>query len=166
MNCLDSSEESLCTELKQARALALRRLNRREYSSGEVAKILKEKNFGSEVISTVIDELIEKNYLNDERYSKILIREQILRGKGPRWIQMKLTEKGIKLDPSTLEAFLQETANLSEIEMTQTLLLRRYPDAAKDPNVRRKAIQALLRRGFTYSTVLRALSVLKNSMEI
>ena len=148
----DSEIEELKTSiLAKARQVALRKLDRRERSSGDIKVFLKKEGFSQETISLVIQELTAKNYINDERYAKIVVREQALSGKGPTWILMKLKQKGISVERKLIETLIQEVGETSELELARKLVLRKYSEAKENPATARKAIQALLRRGFSYS---------------
>ena len=149
---IQSEIEDLRLELvTKARQAALRKLDRRERSSGDIKVFLKDQGFSQETISAAIQELIGKNYINDECYAKIVVREQALSGKGPTWIQMKLKQKGIAVERTRIESLIQELGETSELELAKKLVLRKYSEAKKNPAIARKAIQALLRRGFSYA---------------
>ncbi len=149
----------------EARQAALRRLDRRECSTGDISQSLKRKGFSSDVISEVVQELVERKYIDDEKYARILVREQTLRGKGPNWIRMKLKTKGITTERRAVETLIETAANTSELEVAQGLVARRYPEAKSDPATGRKAIQTLLRRGFSYDIARRAIQALGSSEE-
>ncbi len=134
----------------KARQAALRRLDRRECSSVGMARALKRKGFSADIISWTIQELLEEKLIDDQKYSEILVREQILKGKGPRWIQMKLKVEGILADQKYVEELIASTTHTSELEVAKAVVMKRYPNAQVDPVTAAKAIQALLRRGFSY----------------
>ena len=97
------------TEARQvARQVALRRLDRRECSTGDIAQALRRKGFSAEVIAETVQELVEQKLIDDQKYSRILVREQILRGKGPNWIRMKLRAKGIAAERREVEALIEK----------------------------------------------------------
>src|SRR4051794_22290904 len=99
----------------EAKQKALRRLNRRECSAGDISQYLKRHGFASEIIGQVVQELVEKKYINDETYTRIVVREQTLRGKGPQWIRMKLREKGIIAERGTIETLMRDAADTTEL---------------------------------------------------
>jgi regulatory protein len=113
------------------------------------------------VIAETIQELVELKYIDDEKYSRIMVREQALRGKGPNWIRMKLKTKGITTERRQVEELLENAAQTSELEVAKSVVVRRYPNAHLDPVVGRKAIQTLLRRGFSYDVARQAIAALK-----
>jgi len=50
---------------------------------------------GSDVIYAVIDDLLEKKYLSDERFTEVYIRSRCIRGFGPVKIKAELKNKGV-----------------------------------------------------------------------
>jgi regulatory protein len=146
------------TQLVEARQTALRRLDRRECSTGDISQCLRLKKFPPEIITQVVLELVDKKYINDDKYSRILVREQALRGKGPNWIRMKLKQKGIVTERGAIETIMKDVVETSELDIARGVVARRYPQVKENPVVAKKAIQALLRRGFSYSVAKEALA--------
>jgi regulatory protein len=140
-----------------ARKIALRRLDRRECSTGDISQCLKRQGFSIEVISQVLEELVEKKYINNDKYAQILIREQALRGKGPTWIRMKLKGKGIHVERGIVEAIMGEVTQSSELSVAKAVVARRYSQVKENPLLAKKALQALLRRGFSFEVAKQAL---------
>ncbi len=147
----------------EARQVALRRLDRRECSTGDIAQTLKRKGFSAQVIAETVQELVDQKLIDDQKYSRILVREQTLRGKGPNWIRMKLKAKGIATDRKEVEALIENAAETSELVVAAGVVARKYPLACADPAVARKAIQALLRRGFSYDVARQAILIHRDS---
>lgn len=145
-------------QLALARQTALRRLDRRECSTGDISECLRRKKFPADIITQVVQELVDRKYINNEKYSRIVAREQTLRGKGPNWIRMKLKQKGIVAERGAIETLIQEVTETSELDTARAVLCRRYPQARANPVIGKKAIQALLRRGFSYGVAREALA--------
>jgi regulatory protein len=141
----------------KARQAALRRLDRRECSTGDISQALKRNGFTTEIIAETVQELVDQKLIDDQKYSRILVREQTLRGKGPNWIRMKLKTKGISAERKEVEALIEHAANTSELAVAQSVISKRYPLASSDPAIARKAIQTLLRRGFSYDVARQAI---------
>ncbi len=142
----------------EARQVALRRLDRRECSTGDIAQTLRRKGFSAEIITETLQELVDQKLIDDQKYSRILVREQILRGKGPNWIRMKLRAKGIAAERREVEALIENAADTSELAVATAVVARKYPLAKSDPLIARKAIQTLLRRGFSYDVARQAIA--------
>jgi regulatory protein len=148
-----------------ARRTALQRLDRRECSTGDIIQFLRRKGFESEIITQVVRELVERKYIDNEKYANLLIREQALRGKGPTWMQMKLREKGIRLEREVIESSVTSVANTTELEIAQEVVARRYPGIRENPTLAKKALLALLRRGFSYDVARKALATFDQSFD-
>ena len=149
-------------EKQKARQVALRRLDRRECSAADISQTLRRKGFSQDIITEVVQDLVERKWIDDEKFASILVRDQALRGKGSKWIQMKLRTQGIQAESETISELIQSTTNASELQVAQSLIRRRYPQAKEDPSIAKKAIQALLRRGFTYEIARKAISTSMN----
>lgn len=145
------SDETGSPEKIRARALelALARLSRKESSTQDLRRYLEQKGFGPELPLQIVEELQARGLLDDRRYASLLSRAQMLRGKGPRYIQAKLREKGIRAEVSAIRRGLEESSGFDELAEARKVLEKRYPRYAEDPQVARRAYQALLRRGYS-----------------
>ncbi|MBI3542643.1 MAG: regulatory protein RecX [Deltaproteobacteria bacterium] len=138
--------------------LALRRLSAREYSAHELAAYLERKEISREDAAEVVAKLVADRLLDDDRYARMMVRYQAGRGKGAGYIRMKLKAKGVELSTVQTRALLGQVADKSELTTARELIERKYPDASKDRAAAAKAIQALMRRGFSYDIARKALS--------
>jgi SOS response regulatory protein OraA/RecX len=143
---------------KEIRKLAVRRLERREYSADEVRTYLTQKK-GVEPADAdpVIAELVRERLIDDLRYARIVIREQVLRGKGPHYILTKLRNKGIAIEIDEVRQVILEASGVDEVETARRIVERRYPDSATDRSEAARAFQALVRRGFSFDTARQAI---------
>ena len=85
-------------------------------------------------------------------------------GKGPRYIQMKLKEKGVSASLGQVTEVLDEVSGASQLETAREIVERRYSGFESDVSTRARAYQALLRRGFSHEIARHAL--LKRPTEI
>lgn len=145
--------DSLQDDYRAGRDLALKRLGRRECTAKDIERHLLSKGVSTEVALRVVADLVSATYISDERYSKMLVREQAQRGKGPRVILQKLKEKGVKIELEQVKVLSQELGITSELEAARAILERKYPTALSDRKVANRAFQALLRRGFSYGVI-------------
>lgn len=129
--------------------LALKRLAVREYSSREMLAYLKKKGITPELATKAVEELIRKNFINDQRYAELYVHSMTLRGKGPLFIKLKLREKGISMDTGRIRELAYQKDGISELEAARQIVNRRYPDANRDKKTALRAFRALLRRGFS-----------------
>ncbi len=139
--------------------LALLRLNVREYAAREMFDYLKRKRVAEEDAARVVAELVSAGLIDDTRYARVIARAQASRGKGPRYVQMKLRAKGVKADVRELQRVIEETSGQDEITRAREIVERRYPNHAADRRERKRAWDGLLRRGFSMDTVRKVLNV-------
>lgn len=132
---------------------ALQRLGRRECTAKDIERHLIRKGISEDTARQVVIELVAASYISDERFSKMLIREQIQRGKGPRAILQKLKEKGVRIELEQIKALSTEVSTVTELESARAILERKYPNAQSDRKAANRAFQALLRRGFSYTVI-------------
>lgn len=143
---------------KKAWNTALRKISSRERSSIDLRKYLESRSFESEIIDSVMKELIEKKWIDDERYAQTLVRHQGNRGKGPSYIQRKLREKGLFLKADEISSILFEAQGKSEAVRAREIIERKYPGYSTDLREKKKAFEALVRRGFSFDTAKKAVS--------
>lgn len=136
---------------------ALRRLGIREYSRIEMKSYLEKKGFDAVEVDEVLAALVEKKFLDESRYARAVVRYQFGRGKGPSYIRARLKQKGVDLSTSEMKEILSEVGQKSELEMAREIVSRRYSKCG-DRAQAQKAIQALLRRGFSYDIARQAVS--------
>ncbi|OGN64339.1 MAG: hypothetical protein A3E80_01610 [Chlamydiae bacterium RIFCSPHIGHO2_12_FULL_49_9] len=132
------------TEWKLARNRTYRLLSMRPYSEKKMREKLFERRFSKEVCDRLIDELKRLNYLQDSELAKAMALRECKRGYGPRYISLKLRSKG--LDPKGIDEWISREMQKEQIEK----LAKKFSD-------RKKAVQALLRRGFDSDLVIEIL---------
>jgi regulatory protein len=137
--------------------MALKRLDVREYSAGEMRSYLQRKGFSKEQAAQAVAELVEENLINDKRYARVVSRHQSTRGKGPMYIMAKLRTKGVSLDRREASAMYQDTASEDELTTARRVLETRYPRAHENQRELQRAYQGLVRRGFTSDVVRQCL---------
>ena len=82
-----------------------------------------------------------------------------MRDKGPMQIVMKLKQKGVNVSRSQAEELYRDTVSEDQVAAARAVLEKRYPRALSgDADARRKAFQAMLRRGFSSSVIARCLA--------
>jgi len=70
-------------------------LSRREHSFKELHQKLQKKDFDSDDILPVLDYLIEKDYLSDQRFAESILRVRVVKGYGWLYIKNELSQKGV-----------------------------------------------------------------------
>jgi regulatory protein len=78
-----------------ALAAAVTLLARREFCSIELGAKLAAQGFEPDAVSSALEELIERRYLDDERYTRQFVVIHAERGQGPLRIRRDLAELGL-----------------------------------------------------------------------
>jgi len=126
------------------RALGL--LTRREHSRLELARKLAIRGVEAVDAQAVIDKLAAAGWQDDRRFAESLVRSRASGGYGPAYIRAELGTHALASEAvaGALESYEGDWA-----ENACALVSRRFPEAlAGDRDVRRKALDFLLRRGF------------------
>ena len=126
------------------RALGL--LTRREHSRLELARKLAIRGVEAVDAQAVIDKLAAAGWQDDRRFAESLVRSRASGGYGPAYIRAELGTHALASEAvaGALESYEGDWA-----ENACALVSRRFPEAlAGDRDMRRKALDFLLRRGF------------------
>ncbi|MDX5298523.1 MAG: recombination regulator RecX [Gammaproteobacteria bacterium] len=92
---MTQSNESLELPRKQALALALRLLARREHSRFELAQKLRQRQFSEAVIDHALSVCEQEDWLSDARYAEAFIRQRLEAGYGELRIRSELHQHGV-----------------------------------------------------------------------
>lgn len=105
------------------------------------------KKADPELTEKLIDEFVDKNYINEERFAEWLSDVRIRRGKSNRAIQAELSSKGI-----ARELAQEVLSGSDEIERLKELVDKKakLPRYKADPQ---KLMQYLARQGFKYDDI-------------
>jgi regulatory protein len=105
----------------------------------------------SEVTSRVFNRLVEKNYVNDENFTRYWVENRSLtKGASKRKLIAELQAKGV--ERSIIERYLNESERTDEDELVKVITKKRsrYPD-------NQKLMAYLARQGFSYDDIKTAL---------
>jgi regulatory protein len=93
--------------LQDVKNKAIDYLSRRDHSEAELRSKLAKKGFDEVLVEQAILAMFEANYLNEERYARMIIRAGFERGHGPQKIQFKMKQQGLTQDQihATFEEF-------------------------------------------------------------
>ena len=119
----------------------------REHSRLELFNKLKVKDFADGVdLDKLLDELSEKSYLNEERYTECFIRSRANRGQGRLKITNELQRKGIS------QTLIQQSMKNNEIdwyEIATVQIEKKYGESKpEDYKEKTKRMRFLSSRGF------------------
>ena len=110
-------------------------------------------------IEEILKEFERMNIINHSRYADMLNREYVRRGKGKRYIEQKLAEKGVKEQVSEIEFSAEaelERAIEAANKMTGKTAFKKIETAFAQ---KQKMLQKLVALGFDYSVAKKAVEV-------
>ena len=134
---------------ESAKKRALRMLEQRDYSRKELILKLTQKGEPLEDAEAVADRMMELGVINDERYSRMLVRHYAGKGYGACRIKQELYRHGIHTD--LWEEAMEEIP--SQEEQMDKLFRSKLRSSNPDQAEIKKATDALLRRGFSWSEI-------------
>ena len=142
----------------RAHEKALYLLEHRAHSKKELADKIARAEFDREAANAAADRMEELGLVDDEQYARRLAQELFERRKfGMRRVKQELQQKGIGADviALVLEEFSPETEET--VEKIREIIERKYSTAREDEKVRRRAIAALQRYGYTLDDIFTVL---------
>ena len=129
--------------------LALYHLSFKARTEKEVREYLKKYDIEEKIISQVIANLKEDNWINDRQYAYSIINANQLSGdKGPYVLAQKLSQKGIT--KSTIEEVLKDFDFSEVAQRVAEKLLKKYTWKLPARALQDKIIQNLTNKGFSY----------------
>jgi regulatory protein len=127
------------------KTLATRRL------SAKTGKIIERPGIKPEITERVLDRLIEKKYLDDEKFARFWFEQRFMKkGASIRRLKLELAQKGI--DNATIESLVKENIRSDDEELRKVIAKKRYRYSDQQ-----KLMQYLARQGFSYDDIKKAL---------
>ncbi len=144
-------------ELKQIKKYIFRRLSKRNYSSFELLKLLKERFVSDENANLAIQEIQNLGIIKDLEWIECFVKNQIERKVGPKMIALKLRNKNVP--KAFIDENLQKFVSVDrKIDAIERLINIRYSKLdLSDYHQRNKVIAAILRKGFDLEDIFRVL---------
>ena len=152
------TEEEKSADLAKARARALETLASQEISSGQLYERLCRK-FTEQTAAQVVAEMVERQYLDDDRYAEVRARSLLAARKSRRAAAQNLRQKG--LNQNQIQQALEqvytpdEEGEDPELEAAASLVESRYRSKLAAGR-RDLVVAALMRRGFAYPVIKEA----------
>lgn len=140
--------------MRRAYNCAVALLSRRDHSEKELMRKLKEKGY-AEGSEEAVAKLKSSGYVDDERFCRLFASELVrLKGYGKRRIEQELYLKGVSRDiiSAVLEEISFDNDKLSDI------IRRKYLSKMTDEKGKQRAINALMRLGYSYREIKDALN--------
>lgn len=132
------------------KTLTKKRLQQQPGKDGE-RKIIEVKGVSPEVVDRVYRRLVEKRYVDDEKFAQWWVENRNVRkGSSLRKIGVELRAKGVATD--IIEQVLGETERNDQSELQKIIIKKR--NKYEDPQ---KLMQYLARQGFSYDDIKSAL---------
>ena len=153
------AEEEKSTDAAKARARAMELLAGQELSSGQLYERLGRK-FTQPTAAAVVAEMVERQYVDDERYARTRAHGLLAARKSRRAAAQNLRQKG--LNSQQIEQALEtvyapdENGESPELEAAAALVVSRYRKKLADGR-RDLVVAALQRRGFAYAVIKEAI---------
>jgi regulatory protein len=132
----------------ELKARALRYLVRREHSRAELSRKLAPHAESAAALDAVLDLLLSKKQLSDERYAEERARS-LSRKYGAARIRHDLRSKGIADD------VIDRISSADELERAKAILARKYREAASSREERARRARFLQSRGFSMDVITR-----------
>jgi regulatory protein len=137
-------------------AAAMRILNHRFNSEGELRRKLEMKEFARDVVDATIDRLRREKWLDDDRFAAAYVRTRVRKGIGLLRVKRELAEVGV--DGETIARALDESlpdhderaAALVSARKRLAVLRRRDDNAL----IREKLVAYLFRQGYDSSIAM------------
>lgn len=147
------------SDLGLAYNMSLKFLGYRTRSCKEIKDYLSKKGFDDPVIDTTIEKLSNYNFIDDAKFASDFKNYKMnLKPVSRRYIQYKLNEKGI--DSQIIDSVVDTISDDEEVENAMKVgkrYVRKYKDL-EEREARAKLGQALVRKGFDWATVNKAVN--------
>lgn len=134
---------------KQACNLLMEYLAKAEHSEFQCRNLLKRRQFDTRIIDKCVSFCQEQNYLDDARFSEVLISSYITRHASKRAIIAKLREQ--RIPASVWEPLMDELYPKEDMKNNLAELMQKYcaTHSKLEPHkLREKAFNYLYRKGF------------------
>ena len=153
------AEEEKSTDAAKARARAMELLAGQELSSGILYERLN-RRFTEQTSAAVVAEMVEREYVNDERYAEARAHGLLAAKKSRRAAAQNLRQKGLSTQQieQALEVVYasEEGGEDPELEAAAALVEGRYRKKL-EAGRRDLVVAALMRRGFAYAVIKEAI---------
>ena len=137
--------------IKEVRDYLRRKTLATRRRSAKTGKIIERPGVKPEITERVLDRLIEKKYLDDEKFARFWFEQRFMKkGASIRRLKLELAQKGI--DNATIESLVKENIRFDDEELQKVIAKKRYRYSDQQ-----KLMQYLARQGFSYDDIKKAL---------
>jgi regulatory protein len=142
-------------EIKRAKDKAMRLLAVRSRTKKEIIARLRKSKFSQRSIEFVIEELERLQLLNDAEFAQLYVRSRMAaRPVAANMLRLELKRKGVNeesVENSILEAFKDSSEEKVALLIAQKI--KKQLKQADDVKKKKRVVDLLKRRGFTWDTV-------------
>ncbi len=132
--------------------------SRRPHSQKEISQWFRRKEVPEELHQDLFNRLKNIGLLNDEEFARWWVEQRVhFKSYPAKMLKMELKGKGIS--DETIAKALSESDSVPEIDLAKKVLQKKFgsiPDVA-DIKQKKRVYDFLLRRGFSYDTIKKAL---------
>ena len=146
---------------KRAKLRAMNLLQKRDYTEKQLRDKLSEGQYPPQIIDEAVDYVKSYRYLDDDRYARDYITYH-MESRSRARITQDLAGKGISKDVilSVMEELYEGDDGDAELSQVRQLLVKkRYDPDNSDFKEKQKVIAFLLRKGYSMSTIRKAMAV-------
>lgn len=139
--------------VKELRDYLWRKTRPTKKRSLKTGEITERPGVKPEITERVLARLIEKQYLDDEKFARFWLEHRFLqKGTSVRRLKLELAQKGI--DRETIEQLVSENIRSDDEELRKIIAKKRHKYAGDQ----QKFMAYLARQGFSYDDVVSALN--------
>ena len=151
------------SDFKRAKSRALWYLSRRDHSEKELKDKLIKGGFSPEASIKAVERMCEMGLVDDRTFAKRFFEQMVAYNhSSTKEAVYKLKQKGISID---IIKELEEESEFDESENIKLLIERKYANRLKTEKDVEKVFAALVRKGFSFSDVRRALKQYSEKLE-
>ncbi|MEX2456320.1 MAG: regulatory protein RecX [Balneolaceae bacterium] len=156
-------------EYQNVKDRCYRLLSGRDHAAFELRQKMAKKGFLSDITEKVIEEFLDRGFLDDEKYAKKFAADKAnLKQWGPVKIKIALQKKGIK--KSVAEKVVEKlNANLEQDQICVDLALKRKAHFLREPEFykrKQKIYRYLAGKGYTGDQIKKALPIILEKLNV
>ncbi|MBF0275328.1 MAG: RecX family transcriptional regulator [Nitrospinae bacterium] len=146
-------------EFKRGIQIAYRAISRREKSTEEIRHLLENKEVEETVIEEIIQKLTKEKYLDDRRFTEIMVRSKKNYTKdGPLKIKQFLYKKGIREDLAD-QIIEEKYPPEEELSIINELIMRKHVSPKKNFLQKKQFLyNFLMNKGFSPQYIMEELN--------
>jgi regulatory protein len=144
-------------QLFHIRQRAFRYLGRRQHSTSELRIKLKQKGYETEYINEVLDNLKQKNYLDDTKFADMFVEEKMkLKLWGEQKLRSELIKRGIESDIIT-DVLRNNISEEDKLNNAMIIASKKYNAlmnrGLNNETIKNKLVTFLNSRGYNYDVI-------------